>query len=43
MLLAGWFEWAMRQADTPASLYKPVSHIATGDRFATPATPVIFR
>ena len=29
VLLAGWFEWAMRHADTPSNPYKPVSHIAT--------------
>ena len=29
VLLAGWFEWAMRRADTPASPYKPVSHVVT--------------
>jgi len=39
MLLAGWFEWAMRQADTPASPYKPVSHIATGGPFRYTRNP----
>ena len=29
VLLLGWFESAMRQADTPASPYKPVERIAT--------------
>jgi protein-S-isoprenylcysteine O-methyltransferase Ste14 len=29
VLLLSWFEGAMRQADTSASFYKPVSHIAT--------------
>ena len=29
VLLLGWFEQAMRQADTPASPYKPVERIAT--------------
>src|SRR4028118_1463536 len=28
VLLLGWFERAMRQADTPASPYKPVARIA---------------
>jgi protein-S-isoprenylcysteine O-methyltransferase Ste14 len=27
VLLAGWFERAMRRADTPTNPYKPVSHI----------------
>ena len=33
VLLAGWFEWAMRRADTPTNPYKPVSHIATEGPF----------
>ena len=33
VLLLGWFEWAMRQADTPTSPYKPVEHIATEGPF----------
>ena len=33
VLLAGWFEWAMRSADTPTNPYKPVSHIATEGPF----------
>ena len=33
VLLLGWFERAMRQADTPASPYKPVERIATEGPF----------
>jgi protein-S-isoprenylcysteine O-methyltransferase Ste14 len=43
VLLAGWFEWAMRRADTPTNPYKPVSHIATEGRFVIRAIPLIFR
>ena len=39
MLLAGWFEWAMRRADTLANLYKPVSHIATEGPFRYTRNP----
>ena len=40
VLLLGWFEWAMRQADTPTNPSKPVQRIATEGPFVTPATPV---
>src|SRR5215213_886226 len=44
VLLAGWFEWAIRRADTPTNPYKPVSHIATEGPFRyIAATPLIFR
>ncbi len=33
VLLIGWFEWAMRQARTPANPYKPVSHMVTQGPF----------
>jgi protein-S-isoprenylcysteine O-methyltransferase Ste14 len=33
VLLLGWFERAMRQADTPTDPYKPVERIATGGPF----------
>jgi protein-S-isoprenylcysteine O-methyltransferase Ste14 len=33
LLLLGWFERAMRQADMPTSPYKPVEHIATEGPF----------
>src|SRR3712207_9452136 len=33
VLLLGWFEMAMRQADTPTSPYRPVEHIATEGPF----------
>jgi len=33
VLLLGWFEWTLRHAGTPASPYKPVSHIVTGGPF----------
>lgn len=39
MVLLGWFEWAMRQADTPASPYKPVEHIATEGPFRYTRNP----
>ena len=39
VLLAGWFEWAMRRADTPTNPYKPVSHIATEGPFPYTRNP----
>ena len=39
VLLAGWFEWAMRRADTPTSPYKPVSHIAAEGPFRYTRNP----
>jgi len=39
VLLAGWFEWAMRSADTPTSPYKPVNHIATEGPFRYSRNP----
>ena len=39
VLLLGWFERAMRQADTPASPYKPVSRIATEGPFRYTRNP----
>jgi protein-S-isoprenylcysteine O-methyltransferase Ste14 len=39
MLLLGWFERAMRQADTPTSPYKPVEHIATEGPFRYTRNP----
>ena len=39
VLLLGWFEWAMRQADTPTSPYKPVEHVATGGPFRYTRNP----
>jgi protein-S-isoprenylcysteine O-methyltransferase Ste14 len=39
VLLLGWFEWAMRQADTPASPYKPVERIATEGPFRYSRNP----
>ena len=39
VLLSGWFEWAMRRADTPTNLYKPVSHIATEGPFRYTRNP----
>jgi protein-S-isoprenylcysteine O-methyltransferase Ste14 len=39
VLLGGWFEIAMRQADTPASPYKPVEHIATEGPFRYSRNP----
>src|ERR671917_770998 len=38
-LLLGWFEWAMRQADTPTNPYKPVERIATGGPFRYTRNP----
>ena len=38
-LLLGWFERAMRQADTPTNPYKPVSHVATGGPFRYTRNP----
>ena len=39
VLLLGWFERAMRQADTLASPYKPVSHIVTEGPFRYSRNP----
>jgi protein-S-isoprenylcysteine O-methyltransferase Ste14 len=39
VLLLGWFEWAMRQADTPTSPYRPVEHIATEGPFRYTRNP----
>jgi protein-S-isoprenylcysteine O-methyltransferase Ste14 len=39
VLLLGWFEWTMRQADTPASPYRPVEHIATEGPFRYSRNP----
>ena len=39
VLLLGWFEGAMRQADTPTNPYKPVEHIATGGPFRYTRNP----
>jgi protein-S-isoprenylcysteine O-methyltransferase Ste14 len=39
VLLLGWFEWAMRQADTPTNPYKPVSRIATEGPFRYTRNP----
>ena len=39
VLLLGWFEWAMRQADTPTSPYKPVERIATEGPFRYSRNP----
>ncbi len=39
VLLLGWFERAMRQADTPTSPYKPVEHIATEGPFRYTRNP----
>ena len=39
VLLLGWFERAMRQADTPTSPYKPVAHIATEGPFRYTRNP----
>jgi protein-S-isoprenylcysteine O-methyltransferase Ste14 len=33
LLLIGWFGWTMRRAGTPASPYKPVSHMVTEGPF----------
>ena len=39
VLLVGWFEWAMRQADTPTNPYKPVQRIATEGPFRYTRNP----
>jgi protein-S-isoprenylcysteine O-methyltransferase Ste14 len=39
VVLLGWFERAMRQADTPTSPYKPVSRIATEGPFRYSRNP----
>jgi protein-S-isoprenylcysteine O-methyltransferase Ste14 len=39
VLLLGWFEWAMRQADTPTSPYKPAERIATEGPFRYSRNP----
>ena len=39
VLLLGWFERSMRQADMPSSPYKPVEHIATGGPFRYTRNP----
>ena len=39
VLLIGWFEWAMRQARTPANPYKPVSQIVTQGPFQYTRNP----
>jgi protein-S-isoprenylcysteine O-methyltransferase Ste14 len=39
VLLLGWFERTMRQADTPTNPYKPVSRIATGGPFRYTRNP----
>ena len=39
VLLIGWFEWAMRQARTPANPYKPVSHMVTQGPFQYTRNP----
>ena len=39
VLLLGWFEQAMRQADTPTSPYKPVERIATEGPFRYTRNP----
>ena len=39
VVLGGWFELAMRQADTPASPYKPVSNIVTEGPFRYTRNP----
>jgi len=39
VVLLGWFEWAMRQADTPTSPYKPVERIATDGPFRYSRNP----
>ena len=38
-LLLGWFERAMRQANTPTNPYKPVSRIVTGGPFRYSRNP----
>jgi protein-S-isoprenylcysteine O-methyltransferase Ste14 len=39
VLLLGWFEWALRHAGTPASPYKPVSHVVTDGPFQYTRNP----
>lgn len=39
VLLLGWFEWAMRHADTPANPYKPVTHVVTEGPFRYTRNP----
>jgi protein-S-isoprenylcysteine O-methyltransferase Ste14 len=39
VLLLGWFEMAMRQADTPSNPYKPVERIATEGPFRYTRNP----
>ena len=39
VLLLGWFERAMRQADTPSNPYKPVERIATEGPFRYTRNP----
>jgi protein-S-isoprenylcysteine O-methyltransferase Ste14 len=39
VLLLGWFEQAMRQADTPSNPYKPVERIATEGPFRYTRNP----
>ena len=39
VVLIGWFEWAMRQARTPANPYKPVSHMVTQGPFRYTRNP----
>jgi protein-S-isoprenylcysteine O-methyltransferase Ste14 len=39
VLLLGWFEWALRHAGTPASPYKPVSHVVTEGPFQYTRNP----
>ena len=39
VLLLGWFEWALRHAGTPASPYKPVSHVVTEGPFRYTRNP----
>jgi protein-S-isoprenylcysteine O-methyltransferase Ste14 len=39
VLLLGWFEWAMQQADTPTNPYKPVERIAKEGPFRYSRNP----
>jgi protein-S-isoprenylcysteine O-methyltransferase Ste14 len=39
VLLIGWFVFTMRDAGTPASPYKPVSHMVTGGPFQYTRNP----